>query len=315
MKKVITVIDPKKKERNLKSSKITREEIKEKYLPLILKHIRPLKFISKRSNSLASLNELTKENKFKKLYSLISNKYFLIQALGNISSNKGSLTPGINAETIDGMSLNRIEILSEKLKTGKFKFQPYRRKFVPKPTKKGEPIKYRPLGIPNFEDRIVQSAIQMILEAIYEPIFENTNLNFGFRPGKSPHNAIQRLKITGTGCDFAIEGDIKGAFDYVDPSTMIKILEKRIDDKKFIDLIKQGFKCGLMDQGIYKDTLLGTPQGGIASPTLFNIYMHEFDLFIKNELNDIIEKKNNFEKRTRIGANNKIYTAISQRIY
>jgi len=293
---------------------IIRNKLKDTYQPLILKAMKPLQFIRNRSSSLAEKPFLENKEKFKKLYSLLSNKYILIQALGNISKNKGVLTPGTDNKTYDAMNIRRIEILSKKIKNGTFKFSPYRRKFIPKPTKKGQPPKLRPLGIPNFDDRIVQEAIRIILEAIYEPLFENYNYNFGFRKTYSPHDAIETIKKKGTACDFAIEGDIKGAFDNVDSNVMANCLMKRIGDTKFIKLIQQGFKCGLLEQGTYKDTLLGVPQGGIASPILFNIYMHEFDMFIHNELSDIIALKNSNEKRNSKGSNNRIYLNINQRI-
>lgn len=293
---------------------VIRANLRARYQPLIIKSLKPLQYIRQRSKRIAHNEQIDPQQKFKKLYSLISNKYLLIQALGNISSNKGADTPGVDDKTMDAMNLRRIEKLSNSLKDGTFKFSPFRRKMIPKPAKKGQPSKMRPLGIPNFDDRIVQEAIRLVLDSIYEPVFECHNFNYGFRPGKSCHDAIEKLKKVGTACDYAIEGDIKGAFDNVNHEVMFRILEKRIGDSKFLKLIKQGFTCGLLDQGKYKDTLLGVPQGGIASPLFFNIYMHEFDMFIHNELQNIIENKNNIEKRTSHGANNGLYLAIQQRI-
>ena len=151
----------------------------------------------------------------------------------------------------------------------------------PKLLKKGEKPKMRPLGIPTFEDRIIQEAIRIILNVIYEPTFEKNNLNYGFRENKSTHHAILKTKYNGTGLSMAIEGYIKGAYDNVDHDILLKILSHRILDKDFLKLIYQGFKCGLLDQGQYQDTITGVPQGGIASPILFNIYMHEFYPFSK----------------------------------
>jgi retron-type reverse transcriptase len=119
---------------------------------------------------------------------------------------------------------------------------------------------------------------------------EAANCNFGFRSYKSPHDALNKIYSQSQGANNAIEGDIKAAFDNVNPTTMIKILSKRISDKKFLKLIEEGFACGLIDKGKFEHTLLGTPQGGIASPILFNIYMHEFDQFV---LNSIIPKYQN----------------------
>lgn len=291
-----------------------RTEQKAKYEPLILKALKPIFYIRKRSNNDTTEGEMPQEKKFDKLYTLLQNENFLIQALGNIQSNKGSLTPGVDQSTFDGMNLYRINQLATSLKNGTFKFRPFRRKMVEKPVVPGQPKKFRPLGIPNFNDRIVQEGIRMILDAIYEPIFNRHNYNYGFRAGKSCHEAVKHLQRNGTACDYAIEGDIKAAFDNVDFDIMINILKKKIRDKKFLDLILQGFKCGMLEQGTYKDTLLGVPQGGIASPILFNIYMHEFDLFIHKELTNEINNKNATEHRIQHGVNNPKYKAISQRI-
>jgi len=143
--------------------------------------------------------------KFDDLYSLLYNETLLIQTYGNIQRNKGSLTPGISNETVDSMSLKKIKGIAMKIKSGKFKFAPIRRKFIKKMKiyKPGMKIKYKPLGIPNFDNRIIQEAIRIILESIYEPIFEKGNYNYGFRPNKGCHHAIEKLKILGTGMTIA----------------------------------------------------------------------------------------------------------------
>jgi RNA-directed DNA polymerase len=171
----------------------------------------------------------------------------------------------------------------------------------------------RPLSVPTFRDRVVQEAIRMILEAIYEPIFEEDNMNFGFRPGKSCHHSITFLKEMGPNCNMAIEGDIEGAYDNVNQEVLVQILEKRIQDKKFINFLNQGFKCGILDNFKAVETLTGVPQGGLASPILFNIYMHEFDQYIKNKLSTEIENINKNENRIQ-KLRNREYDTISTRI-
>lgn len=286
-----------------------KESLKKTYSEDLLKIQRILTGINTKSST--NIN-----TKFKDIYSLLCKPALLIQALGNIRPNKGSSTPGINDETLDEMNLNKITNISLQLKTDKFFFFPVKRVNIPKPGKKAT----RPLGIPTFTDRIVQEGIRIILEAIFEPEFEKQNFkNFGFRPNKSPHDCIVFLKNTGTACNYAIEGDIIGAFNNVDIPILMNILRKKIQDKKFLALIQQGCHSGLLEMGKYKDTLLGVPQGGIASPILFNIYMHEFDLFINNELISIIKKFNEATNRKegKIGAQkslpyrNKLYKKIS----
>jgi hypothetical protein len=216
-----------------------------------------LQGINKRSRGMEKNN--TEIRKFDDLYSLFSNTSLLVQAYGNIRANKGSMTAGINSETVDEISLQKIMKISEDLKNHKFKFKRLRRKWVEKPKlyKKGEKRKQRPLSVPTFTDRLVQEAIRMILEAIYEFVFEKFNANFGFRPKKGCHHSIAYLKEQGTGCNTAIEGDVEGAYDNVVHEKLIKILSKRIQDQKFLDLLNQGFKCGILDNWLPVDTFSG----------------------------------------------------------
>lgn len=269
--------------------------------------------IFKRSKTMVKLGHCYR--KFDDLYSLLYKESLLIQAYGNIKGNKGSLTPGTNAETVDSMSMRKIQRLALKLKQGKFKFKLIRRKWIPKIKryKPGEVHKSRPLGIPNFEDRLIQEAIRIILEAIYEPVFEEQDSNYGFRPNKGTHHNISKLKRLGTGCNIAIEGDIEGAYDNVDHQIMIRILRKRIQDVRFLKFLKQGFRAGILNVGVREDSLLGVPQGGLASPILFNIYMNEFDEYVNTEINEYINEynlQNNRQKKPK----NKIYDALEQRV-
>lgn len=268
--------------------------------------------ISKRSKQMEQ--NTSKFIPFDDLYSLLCKKSILIQALGNIQKNKGSLTPGVNSETADAISLKRIDQIIEKLKNNTFSFSRVKRKWIPKLKlyKRGEKKKNRPLGIPTFSDRIVQEAIRIILESIYEPIFQIHNLNFGFRPGYGCHHCIHKIKRLGPGTTIAIEGDIEGAYDNVDHEILIKILEKRISDKKFLKFLNQSFKSGILDQGNKIDNISGVPQGGIASPILFNIYMHEFDMYIKNELKTKIDEYNKNQSRIKKPRNKKYDTLCTQ---
>jgi len=159
-------------------------------------------------------------------------------------------------------------------------------------------------------DRVVQEGIRVILNSIYEPLFEEQGSNFGFRPGKSCQEAIEKIKKNGRGSTYAIEGDIDGAYDSVVHDKIIKILEEKIGDKKFLTMIKQLHKSGIMEGNITKETTLGIPQGGIASPILFNIYMHKFDQFITNKLSIIIEEEN----RKRVQRRSKRYTQLDKKL-
>lgn len=171
----------------------------------------------------------------------------------------------------------------------------------------------RPLGIPNFYDRIVQEAIMIVLEAIYDPVFNKIDGNYRFRPGKGCYHCIHKLKKQGVDMNLAIEGDIKGAYDNVNQKKLLKILGKKIQDHRFLNLLKQGFKAGILETGHYEDTLLGVPQGGIASPILFNIYMHEFDTFIRKFVTTELRQKNLTERRNKKPGNPE-YSKIHQRL-
>jgi len=210
-------------------------------------------------------------------YKLLYKKELWLKAYVKLYPNAGNLTKGTTDETIDGMSLQRIEDIIQDLKENKFRFSPVRRVYIPK--KNG---KERPLGVPNFRDKLVQEVIKMILENIYEPIFsENSH---GFRPNRSCHTALLQIKRTWRGLTWCIEGDIKGFFDNIDHNIMIEILEKKIDDRRFILLIHNALKCGIMEEWVFHKTFSGTPQGGIISPLLANIYLNEFDTFINEQI-------------------------------
>lgn len=165
----------------------------------------------------------------------------------------------MNPEKVDQMSLQKIKEILDEIKHGSFHFNRLRKKYILKPKlyKPGEQKKLRPLSVLTFKDRLVQEVIRIILEAIYEPIFDQSNANMGFRPGKGCHHCIAELKEKGPNCNIAIEGDIEGTYDNVDHSTLIKILGKQISDQKFLKLLEQGFKCGILDNFKLTDTITG----------------------------------------------------------
>lgn len=253
-----------------------------------------------------------KTSKFNNLYNLLYKEDFIFQALQKIQKNKGASTPGVDKENLDRFNKQDIKSIIFDLKNKKFRFQPVNRIYIPKPGKKTK----RPLGIPTFRDRIVQEMIRSILESIYEPVFEDLdqNTNFGFRPNKSTHDAMDVLDKKAKGTEWAIEGDIEKAYDTVNHKKLMEILKEKIEDKKFLRLIYQGLKAGILEKGKYEHSLIGTPQGGIASPILFNIYMRKFDEFINTEIKKYFDERNTNEKRKYIKKTTE-YSTVAQRVY
>jgi len=216
-------------------------------------------------------------------------------AYAKIYAKEGNMTQGVDGQTIDGMSLERIEKLIESLKDCSYQPNPSKRVYIPK--KNGGK---RPLGIPSFEDKLVQEVVRTLLEAMYERTF--SNYSHGFRPDKSCHTALMQIKDRFTGAKWFVEGDIKGFFDNIDHHKLIEILRRKIDDEKFIDLIWKFLKAGYMEDWQYHKTYSGTPQGGIISPIISNIYLNELDMFMqsyKENFDKGKERKRLKEYRTR----------------
>lgn len=232
---------------------------------------------------------------FDKLYRILYNPQMYIKAYANIYSNNGSATSGIDNETADGFNEKIIEKVIETLKDESYQPKPALRVYIPK--KNG---KKRPLGIPAFTDRIIQEICRMILEAIYEPKFSEHS--HGFRPNKSCHTALSEISKLYTGVNWFIEGDIKGFFDNIDHNVIINILRKTIKDEKFIRLMWKFLRAGYVEDFKFNKTYSGTPQGGIISPILANIYLNELDEYVTKELKinyDIGDRKKD-QKRNPI---------------
>ncbi|MBI1256414.1 MAG: group II intron reverse transcriptase/maturase [Chloroflexi bacterium] len=211
---------------------------------------------------------------FERLYRNLFNPDFYLLAYSNIYANEGNMTVGTDGETIDGFNLERVNRVIAQLKQETYRPNPVRRTYIPK--KNG---KRRPLGIPSFTDKLVQEVVRMLLEAIYDPVFKDTS--HGFRPGRSCHTALMQVKTTCKGTNWVIEGDIQGFFDNINHAKLLQLLAHKITDGRFLNLIDKFLKAGYMEFRQVHPSLTGTPQGGIVSPILANIYLHELDVFME----------------------------------
>jgi len=231
--------------------------------------------VEHRLHRLARLAKTDSEKRFDHLFREITKVDFLMYAFEQIKDNKGSGTPGIDGKTKQHWNPVQAQRTSEMLRNGTYIPSPVRRVYIPK--KSG---KVRPLGIPTFADRVVQSAIKLVLEAIYEPIFRDCS--HGFRPGRGCHTALHAVYDSPqVRIDWVVEGDIKGCFDNVSHQILMRLLQKRIKDDRLLKLIAKYLKAGYFEREMWNPTKTGTPQGGIISPILANIYLHEMDCYIE----------------------------------
>jgi len=210
------------------------------------------------------------EVKFDKLFQKLYNVELWLLAYQRIAPKQGNMTPGVDGKTVDGAGVKLIRDAIADLKASRYKPIPVRRVYIPKPNGK-----QRPLGIPPFRDKLLGTLLKLILEAIYEPTFSKNS--HGFRPARSCHTALEAVKREMKGTRWWVEGDIKGYFDNVKHDTLLRILSKRITDKRFLHLIGQFLKAGYVEDWKYNQTFSGVPQGGTLSPVLSNIYLDELD--------------------------------------
>lgn len=235
---------------------------------------------------------------YDRIYRNLYNQELFLQAYQNIYASQGNMTAGTDGQTIDAMSLERINRLIETLKDESYQPKPSRRTYIPK--KNG---KTRPLGIPSIDDKLVQEVIRMMLESMYENSFEDNS--HGFRPNKSCHTALRMIQNRFVRCKWFVEGDIKGFFDNIDHNVMINILRKRIRDERFLRLIRKFLNAGYMEDNQLHQSYSGTPQGGIISPVLANIYLDQFDKYMA-------ELKKRFDRGEK-RAVNKEYRKLSDK--
>ncbi len=241
------------------------------------------------------------EHRFNNLYDLLTWEPLMDWAFDTLMTNRGSRTAGIDRIDKSTAIDNKGDILRNlraELKSGTFTPSPVRRVYIPKPNGKR-----RPLGIPTLIDRLVQMMVKAILEPIFESDFYPSS--HGFRPRRSCHSAIaylhQQVAPKQKKMNWVIEGDIVGCFDHIQHKILIRLLKRRIQDKKLLALVWQMLKAGVMEGELFKETPEGTPQGGIVSPLLANIYLHEIDKWMDEHYTGLNYNEKNRRRRRKEG--------------
>ena len=207
------------------------------------------------------------------VYRQLYNPDMYLRSYAKLYKNDGAMTPGTTGETVDGMSLDKMDRVIEAIRYERWKWPPARRTYIDKP-KGGK----RPLGMPDWSPKVVQDMIRSVLEAYYEPQFSDSS--HGFRPHRGCQTALTEIHQTWLGTKWFIEGDIKGCYDNIDHHTLMQILRDNIHDNRFLRLIEGALKAGYGEEWTSHPSLSGSPQGGRASPILSNIYMDRLDTFV-----------------------------------
>src|SRR6266581_6347440 len=200
-----------------------------------------------------------------RVYRHLFNRDLYLMAYGKIYRNAGALTPGSTAETVDDMSLGKIDAIIEAVRYERYRWTPTRRVYI----EKKNSTKKRPLSMPTWSDKLLQEVIRLLLEAYYEPQFRDCS--HGFRPERGCHTALREIDRTWLGTTWFIEGDIKACYDSLDHHILLEILAEQIHDGRFLRLIGGLLQAGYLEAWKYRATYSGAPQGGIVSPVLSNI--------------------------------------------
>jgi group II intron reverse transcriptase/maturase len=258
------------------------------------------------SEEMKHLHKVAKRDprkRFDHLWERVTDPAWLMHAWEEIRSNKGSMTAGIDSTIATDIDPERIQRLSERLKTGRYRPKPVRRVYIAKANGK-----MRPLGIPTLEDRIVQQALRMLLEPIFEADFYICS--HGFRRHRSTHTALRDVARMFPRTTWTIEGDIVGCFDNIPHGQLMRAVARRIADRKVLQVILRFLAAGYLEQWQYHKTYSGTPQGGVLSPLLCNIFLHQLDAYMMENL----QANETQPKRVANARRNPEYRKIENRV-
>lgn len=238
----------------------------------------------------------------RRVYRNLQHKDLFLMAYAKLYANDGALTPGVDPkDTVDEMSLKRIEVIIEDLRAGTYQWKPARRTYIPKRNDK-----QRPLGVTSWSDKLLQEVIRMIFTAYYEPQFADTSQ--GFRPGRGCHTALRDILDKWKGTKWFIEGDLEKCFDMIGHQKLLAVINRKIKDERLIKLLKGMLEAGYMEDWRYHQTYSGVPQGNVVSPILANIFLNQLDTHIETTL--IPQYTKGKKRRT-----NPEYNRLSQAIY